>query len=205
MTLTNCYITMDDIRGRAGIPDHADDSTLEPAITSACRAIDKHVGFPFFDVGSATARDFVPCDEYVLRVADFSTTTGLVVKTDTGYDGTFATTWAAADYELLPLSGWNYDSRPYNTIRSIRGQLFPLPYFGSRAGLVQVTARWGWTAPPQNVVEASKILAIDLWKRKDVPFGITTGTVDFGGLRIGHDLMAQVASLLRPFRPAMVA
>jgi hypothetical protein len=58
------------------------------------------------------------------------------------------------------------------------------------------------TADPQNVIEASKILTVDLWKRKDVPFGISTGTIDFGPLRIGRDVMAQVASLLNPFRRA---
>ena len=69
----------------------------------------------------------------------------------------------------------------------------------SRRRTVEITARWGWAAVPQGIAEAARILSVDLWKRKDTPFGIATGTVDFGGMRIGRDILAQVESLVRTF------
>ena len=65
-----------------------------------------------------------------------------------------------------------------------------------RRGRLQVTAKWGWAAVPSVVTEACRILSTDLWKRKHAPFGIQTATVEFGGLRIGRDLVANVRSLV---------
>lgn len=200
MALTNCYLTMDDIRGRAGIADHDDDPTLDPAINRACRAIDVYCGQFFYDAGSATARTYKPTAATVAQVDPFNTTTGLVIKTDDNDDGTYETTWASTDYELDYFGGQmsNMLSAPYDRIYAIGSYYFPKT--GYRRRTLEVTARWGWTAVPSSVVEAAHILSIDLWKRKDTPFGITTGSIDFGGLRIGRDLMAQVSSLLQPFR-----
>lgn len=196
MTLTNAYVTLEDIKSRlGGASIDGGDPQLEQRITSACRAIDVHCGQFFYDSGAASARTFRPRSIHRLKVDPFSTTTGLVVKSDTSDDGTFATTWAAADYEV-DYFGDN-PSYPFDTIEAVGAYTFPIYY--RRRRTVQVTARWGWAAVPQNVLEAATILSVDLWKRKDTPFGIATGTVDFGGLRIGRDVMAQVASLLQTF------
>ena len=207
MALVNAYITMDDLRGRAGIDDHLDDATLEGAINAACRAIDVWCAQIFYDAGSATAKTFRPTDPYCAEVLPFNTTTGLVIKTDTSDDASYATTWASTDYELDVFGGdytTTLGTAPYTKIRAVGSYLFPTA--NRRRISLQVTARWGWSAVPYPVQEASKILSVDLWKRKDTPFGVTTGTVDFGGLRIGRDLMAQVASLLTPYHvhPVMV-
>lgn len=195
MTLTNCYVTEDDVAARIGGTTAGQSGSVAAAVTSACRAIDVYCGQPFYDSGSATARTFRPRSYCRLKVDPFSTTSGLVVKTDSAGDGTFATTWTAADYELDYFG--DDTSYPYDTIEAVGGYAFPL--YERRRRSVQVTARWGWASPPQNVIEAARILSADLWKRKDAPFGIATGTVEFGGLRIGRDLMAQVESLLAPF------
>ena len=196
MTLSNCYVTLEDIKSRlGGATVDGGDTLLEARITSACRAIDVHCGQFFYDSGAATARTFRPRSIHRLKVDPFSTTTGLVVAADTSDDGTFATTWAAADYEV-DYFGDN-PSYPFDTIVAVGAYTFPIYY--RRRRTVQVTARWGWAAVPQNVLEAATILSVDLWKRKDTPFGIATGSVDFGGLRIGRDVMAQVASLLQTY------
>jgi len=207
MALTNCYVTLEDIRDRSSISDNLDNTTLEPAITDACRAIDVWCAQVFYDAGSATAKTFRPSDPYCVEVLPFSTTTGLVIETDANDDGTYEVAWASTDYEL-DVFGGDYNtvlgSAPYNKIRAVGSYLFPTA--NRRRISLQVTAQWGWSAVPQNVKAAAKILAVDLWKRKDTPFGITTGTVDFGGLRIGRDLMAQVSSLLTAYHvhPVMV-
>lgn len=196
MSLSNCYVTLEDIKTRlGGATIDGGDPQLEARITSACRAIDVHTGQFFYDAGSASARTFRPRSIHRLKVDPFSTTTGLIVKTDSSDDGTYATTWAATDYEV-DYFGDN-PSNPYDTIIAAGTYTFPIYY--RRRRTVQVTARWGWAAPPQAVVEAATILSVDLWKRKDAPFGIATGSVDFGGLRIGRDVMAGVASLLQTY------
>lgn len=207
MALTNCYITMDDIRGRAGISDHDDDETIDPAINSACRAIDNWCQQIFYDAGSASAKTFRPRNPYRANVLPFSTTTGLVIATDENDDGTYEQTWASTDYELDEFGG-DYNtvlgSAPYNRIRAVGSYLFPTT--NDRRKSLQVTARWGWSSVPQNVKEAAKILAVDLWKRKDSPFGFAAGTVEFAGMRVGRDLLAQVTTLLSPYHvsPVMV-
>jgi hypothetical protein len=195
VTLSNCYVTLDDLQRRLGVTGTSSDSLLEQAITSACRTIDDWCGQFFYDAGSATARTFRADDPWLLHTVPFHTTTGLVVKTDTGDDAGYATTWTSADYELdyPDLAG-----APYDTVRAVGDYVF-LPN-NRRRRSVQVTARWGWAAVPQAVEEATLILSTDLYKRKDAAFGIATGGVDFGGLRIGRDVMAQVASLLARFR-----
>lgn len=200
MALTNCYITLNEMREHSTIPDVNDDATLEPAITSACRAIDAHCGRIFYDTGSATARTYAAIGDYLLWVDDFSTTTGLVVKTDDDDDGVFETTWSASNYELNPTWDPQLGSVPYNTLRAIGTSAY-FPRCGYRRYRVEVTARWGWAAVPDVIAQATKIVALDLWKRKDAPFGVT-GTVDFGGIRIGRDLLAGVATLLQPYRRA---
>lgn len=202
MTITNGYVTLDEIRARLGGQVPADqNSALESAITDACRMIDRYCGQQFYDSGSASARTFTPRHNYRIKVDPFSTTTGLIVKTDADSDATYETTWTAADYELDYFGGdfGQTISAPYDTIRAVGAYTWPLV---SRSRSVQVTARWGWAAVPADIAGAAAILAVDLWKRKDAPFGIATGTVDFGGQRIGRDMLAQVASKLDPYRRA---
>jgi hypothetical protein len=203
----NAYVTIDEIKGRVGVSDTQDNPTLDGALSSACRAIDVWCAQIFYDSGAATAKTFRPTDPYCAEVLPFSTVTGLVIKTDTGDNGGFATTWASTDYELDTYGGdygLTLGTVPYNKIYAVGSYSFPT--CNVRRQTLQVTARWGWSTPPEPVKEAAKILTVDLWKRKDTPFGIATGTVDFGGLRIGRDIMAQVSSLLGPYHvhPVMV-
>jgi len=199
MALTACYCELEDVATRLGIDDFQDDATLEAAVTSGSRAIRDWCGQDFYPASSATARTFRPFNAYMAKTDPFSTTTGLVIKTDDDDDGTYETTWSASDYELDRFGGDMADAiaAPYDRINGIE-RLFPT--CTRRARTLQVTAQWGWAAIPQPVHEAAKILAVDLWKRKDVAFGIQTGTIEFGGLRIGRDVMAQVSSLLQPYR-----
>jgi len=200
VALTNALIAVDDITTRLGVSDFDDTDTLESAIQSASDAIYVYTGQQFWKTTTASARTYTPSSARCALIDPFHTTTDLVIKTDDNDDGTFETTWTTTEYELDQFGGdmANLMSSPYDSICSLGVRLFPVT--GNRRRTLQVTAQWGWTAIPSNVTEACKILAVDLWKRKDVAFGIQTGTVDFGGLRIGRDVMAQVASLLAPFR-----
>lgn len=192
------YITVDELAARLGNRiQPADRELVDAAIDEACAAIDLHCGQSFAADTVATARLYAPTHRNYALVDPFHTTTGLVVKTDGDDDGVFETTWSASLYDLVRFGGAraNLLGAPYDTIRAV-GAWFPT---GRRSDLLQVTAQWGWAAVPSNVVAATKIVAHDLWKRKDVAFGISTsGVAEFGGMRIGRDVLGQVTSLLAP-------
>ncbi|HEX6969857.1 MAG TPA: hypothetical protein VF174_13755, partial [Micromonosporaceae bacterium] len=137
-------------------------------------------------------------------VDDFHTTTDLVVATDTGDDGTYATAWAASDYELEPVNGMvsGQSDWPYYRIRAVGSHDFP--QCGRRRNTVQVTAQWGWAAVPGPVKEACLIVAEELFKLSDAPFGVA-GFGEFGPVRVRMNSRAQ--SLLAPYRrnPVLVA
>ena len=196
------YCTVEDLVSRLGGPNRvADDGRvlIETAIVEACGAIDLHCGQAFTKDVAATARMYAPADVCSAWVDPFWSTTDLVVKTDVDDDGVFETTVAAADYELDRFGGARAHllGAPYDTVRSLAAAF---PVYGRRRLTLQVTATWGWAAVPSNVSAAAKILAHDLWKRKDVAFGVaTSGVAEFGGMRIGRDVLAQVAPLVSPF------
>lgn len=185
MAIANGYAALDDIKDYLGVPsgDTANTTKLERAVEAASRKIDSYCGRIFYDTGSATAKTFKADDPYQLDVPDFHTTTGFVAKTDTTDDGTFDTTWVAADYQIEPLNpapGW-----PWWWITAIDEKTFPT---GSRRARVQITAQWGWAAVPTDVENVCLELAGELFKRKDAPFGVA-GFNDFGPVRVsGSDM-----------------
>jgi hypothetical protein len=175
-------------------------STLEQirgwAVTAASRAIDDHCGRNFSNDDAASARVFPVLSAALAYVDDFHTTSGLVIKTDTDDDATFATTWAAADYELHPLNGRvnGLSGFPYCKIAAVNTYSFPTCNY--RRGVLQVTAKWGWADIPDAVFQACLILGQEFMKLKDAPFGVAN-TDAFGVIRVRDN--ARVARLLEPY------
>ena len=210
MSITNGYATLAQLQRRLGMTGSTDSDLLEEAIQSASREIDKFCGRRFYADTSATARVYpvrqatVGIRNHCLAVVDdFYTTTGLVIKTDTGADGTYATTWASTDYELLPLngvvdgeSGW-----PYWQIRAVNAQWFPYWADYTPAPL-QVTAKWGWAAVPDPVYQACLIIAQANYKLKDAAFG-SVGIADLGVVTVTQ--VPAAAKKLAPYRAAAAA
>jgi hypothetical protein len=183
------------------------DDAIDQALDSASREIDKYCNRRFYLDSVASARVYYPdnCDR--VTVDDFYDTASLVVKTDSGNDGTFETTWTLnTDYILDPLngvvdgeSGW-----PYRQILAIGSLSFPVAYWVRQRPPVQVTAKWGWAAIPAPVKEACLILATANFSRKDVKFDVA-GFDGIGAMRAGDD--RAVAKKLNPYRrnPVLVA
>jgi hypothetical protein len=203
LAITNGYITLAVLKASLGISDTVDDTALEQAVEAASRAIDGHCSRRFWTDSTATARVFYPDTPYVCRVDEFHTTTDLAVKTDTGDDGTYEQTWASSDYQLEPLNGVadGREGVPYRQVRAVGDYTFPTTNASNRAP-VQVTAKWGWAAVPEPVQQACLLLAAELFKRKDAPFGVA-GFGDFGAVRIRED--ARVMSMLAPYRRVILA
>lgn len=188
------------------------DATLSPvAINSASRAIDRFCNRKFWIDANVVARTFEPQDLYFLDLnfhpyADIATSTGLIIKTDSGGDGTFETTWLTSDYELLPYNAAYEapEAEPYTQIRAVGAQTWPLLIATAltRRDRVQITAKWGWPAVPDSVTQACLILAARHMDRRNSVGGFG-GSAEFGPVRITGD-DKDVVNLLKPYRKVSV-
>src|SRR5688572_22059854 len=100
MALGDSYATVAELKTRLGIDDSQDNDALSSALSVASRGVEFCCHRQFNDAGSASTRTYYPDSACLTRVDDFSTTTGLIIETDAGGDGTFETTWTAAEYEV---------------------------------------------------------------------------------------------------------
>ena len=204
MAITNGLCTLSDVKTAMNVYDSTDDGRIELAINTASRMIEAACNRRFYADANATARTYVATTHVLTLTDDISTTSGLIVKTDTGALGTFDQTWAAADYQLEPLNGIvDGQSWPYTQIRAIRSLAFPFDY---QQALVQVTAKWGWSAVPDPIKQAGIIQSIAIFKAAEAPFG-ALGLAETGILRIRTGLHPTVAGLIAPYRrdPILVA
>lgn len=170
MTITNGLCTLAQLKVALRVADTTDDTALELAINAASRQIEKHCGRNFTQDATVSARVFAAERCFRVEVDDISTATGLIVKTGV-VPGTFDTTWTTADYQLEPLNGRrNAQAWPYTSLAAISGLMFPT----GPVALVQVTAKWGWAAIPDDVTQAAVFQAEYLFKTNDVPLGATS-------------------------------
>lgn len=198
------YCSLEELKSRMGIAatDTADDLEISLALDAASRWIDQHCA-RYFWRGTAT-RTYSPSGLYCLPVDDLVSVTS--VKTDPASDGSFATTWSAADYQLLPVNPAALgEDWPFTSLDAVGAQSFPFSAFrGARRDLVQVVGVFGWPSVPTAVKQAALLLSAEFVKLKDAPFGVA-GFGEFGAVRVRAN--PQVASLLAPYRkhPVMVA
>jgi hypothetical protein len=122
------------------------------------------------------------------------------LKTDTDRDGVFETTWSASDYQLKPVNPTiGAEPGPYTLIKAVGSKVFPPlpPWPLLRDEAIQVTGIWGWDSVPYAVRAATGILAAELFKLKDAPFGVA-GFGDLGVVRIKDNPI--VDRLLGPYK-----
>lgn len=177
--------------------DSADDrdDLITNAIASASRLIDRRTGRRFYADTTATARLYTPTSatltdlgDVAILVDDIASITDLAVAY-----GTTGTSWTDVDeYETGPDNALSY-GRPITQIRGVYGWL---------PGLVrlQVTARWGWPAVPDEISQAATLLAARLYRRKDSPQGVIA-SAEWGAVRVSRfdpDVEALIGPFIRP-------
>ncbi|MFM9643138.1 phage gp6-like head-tail connector protein [Streptomyces turgidiscabies] len=195
--MANEYTTAATLKLALNTSDTTRDSLLTAAIAAASRGIDKHCGRRFFLDAAVSVRTYNPEIRTVLYetgelliVDDIGSATGLVVETgDVG--GTYS---AITDYET-----W-----PENAIARglpITGLLRYSGTWGHRGtSRVQVTAKWGWPAVPDEITQATILQALRLYKRKDSPEGVL-GSAEWGAVRVGRvdpDVMTLIERFTLP-------
>lgn len=188
----NLYTTVATLKTRLQISDATDDTTLGLVLAGVCRAIDGYCGQSFYRDAAASVRYYTATDGETVFVDPLVSVTALA--TDDG-DRTYATTWAATDYDLQAANAASRD-RPYTWLETTpNGRYsFPLASVG-----VKLTAVWGWPAVPSQVGEAALLWGERIYKRKDAPFGIAS-FIEAGEMRLIREIDPDVQTLLAPFR-----
>lgn len=195
MAFGDLYATLSDFKSRVGVTNNEHDDRFRAALTVASRGVEKFCGRQFNTVAGATARKYKPVGHRLCLVDDLVSVTSL--KTDDSNVGTYNITWATTDYELSPLNGISDGEPgwPYWRIGATLQQSRCFPCY-SRA-TVQVTAVWGWPAVPVAVQEATLIVAEEISKLRDTPFGVG-GYGDFGVIKTRENPFA--SRMLAPYR-----
>ncbi|MGW0537812.1 phage gp6-like head-tail connector protein [Streptomyces sp. NPDC003032] len=192
--MANEYGELPALKEKLGI-EAADDSRnglLNSALAAASRGIDRACGRRFWIDPAPVARTFNPrgrvvreLDGDLFLVDDIGNATGLLVETGAGASYTPVTGYEASpDNALL-------DGRPITGLLRVNGT------WGTAAGRVRITARFGWPGVPDDIAEAALIQAARLYKRKDSPEGIT-GSADWGVVRLSRR-DPDVWGLIEPF------
>lgn len=204
MSITNGYGTLDALKAqmRIGVSDYDDDARLEASIAAASRQIDAHTGRRFWQDSTVVDRQFYADNSRCCYVDDISTTTGLIVKVDDDDDGTFETTLTVTtNYILRPLNAadmvpvWPYDE--IVLVDSNGAVSFPVHGTG-RPG-VQVTAKFGWPAVPDDVTKACLAQAGLLFKADDASLGAIQFADAGVALRMQNRLHPVAEALLEPY------
>ena len=206
MAITNGYITQNQLKAFVGIPtsDSQDDDILDDAINAASRQIDAFCGRQFYADGSTSARKFFTNDLYRLRVDDISTTTGLGVKYDDDDDGTYETTVSSSDFQVLPINGvvGGIQGNPFYIVELISDGNHEWPLdFSSNRPRAEITAKWGYATTPEQIRQATLMLASELFAMRNAPLGVA-GIGDFGVVNIQQN--REITRLIAPFRKGTV-
>ena len=186
------YTDLATVRSYLGIPssDSSQTAAINAAIAASDKEIDQITGRTFVVPSGATAKTFIPYDDYTLYVDDVAQLTGLVVKEDTTLDGTYDTTLTiTTDYVV------NGNSAPYRVIKRVDGDTWPRDRYGRPT--VEVTAFYGYAmAVPDQIKQCSLVIAARLYQRRSSPLGFQAGSVDVGFVRISRT-DPEVIALLR--------
>lgn len=196
MGLGDTYATRAELKAYANVTKDTFDALLDDALAAASRGIELVCHRQFNDAGTASARVYRPLHSTHVKVDDFHTTTGLIVRTDTTGTSVFDTTWTVGDYEARPLNGVvsGQPGWPFYDLWSDGTLLFPCERFAT----VEVTARWGWATVPKPIKQACLVVAESIYKEKDAPFGIA-GTDSYGLVRVRENpsVMRKLAPYVR--------
>ena len=186
------YTDLATVRSYLGIPssDSSQTAAINAAIAASDKEIDQITGRTFVVPSGATAKTFIPYDDYTLYVDDVAQLTGLVVKEDTTLDGTYDTTLTiTTDYVV------NGNNAPYRVIKRVDGDTWPRDRYGRPT--VEVTAFYGYgMAVPDQIKQCSLVIAARLYQRRSSPLGFQAGSVDVGFVRISRT-DPEVIALLR--------
>lgn len=193
------YAGLAEMKSRLGVPYAQvnavtqDDYEMTTSLQVASGAINRYCATHFFQV--TEARTFAPLSIYHLPVDQV--VPGSITQFALDYNGygTFDTIWAEnVNYQVYQ-EGHQYNknrsgiTEPFDFVEVLLGtgtaggQFFPFTWPFSHKDRVKITATWGWPEIPPEVNQACLLLAVDIFKAKDAPWGIA-GSSEVGMVRI---------------------
>lgn len=204
MAVVNGYCTEAELREWMGDTGTIlSSAVLVNSINSASRAIDEYcgIGRKFWLDGSAVSRDFRVREPNIAWVHDIGDASGMTVSTDDIGDGSFSTLWSSSDYELSPYV--EDDTKPHAFFRlHTFGRPFPVNRYRRT---LRITAKFGWSAVPDQIHQACLMKANILVLRKDSPYGVA-GFSEYGVVRLNRSEDPEITRLIAPFvRSSVVA
>lgn len=153
MAINDAYATATEYRAAIEMTDTGKDAGIEQDLAAISRYLDRKLRRVFAKDETAAVRLYVPENMADCIWTDDMAAPPELVKVDTGQNGLYETTLAAADYELLP---FNADKQP-EPWPYTRIQLTPWGahrHFTPRER-VQVTAIFGWPEVPAAIKSAT--------------------------------------------------
>jgi hypothetical protein len=184
------YITVAQATAYLRVGDTADDTEVGVWVTAASRAIDKRTNRQFGQLAAPAARTYRRTPAYdpssslwTLEIDDVQDLTGMLVN---------GVAYASSGAVLLP------DNAPADGLpwQRIAFNVQPYPSAPGYPMTNVITARWGWTSVPTQVVAAAKLQVARWAARRDSPYGIA-GSPDQGSeMRLLAKLDPDVATTL---------
>ena len=192
------YCTTSELKSFVRIGDAVDDAQVALAVSAASRAVDQATSRQFGLVDTAEARYYAAAYDrnlrrWVVEIDDLMTTTSMTVKCDLGDDGVYDDT--ITDFVLRPRNA-SATARPWTElVVNATSVVQPNSDFDG----VRVTARYGWTAVPQAIKEATLLQASRILARRNAPFGVA-GAPEIGSeVRLLARVDPDVAVTVRPY------
>lgn len=184
------YITTADLKLYLGISDSVDDVQLATWCTASSRAIDRKTNRQFGQLAAPAARTYrrpailnSQSGLWELEIDDVQTATGLLVN---------GVAYASSGAVLLP------DNAPAEGVPWTRIGFVSAPTLSTPGSPVTnvLTAQWGWTAFPAQVIGAAKLQSNRWNKRRNAPFGIAGSPDQNSQIRLLARLDPDVATTL---------
>lgn len=173
---------------------------LQRALRAASRRIDGACHRVFYLAQAPAAREYEIASNvyhdrdagtYMLLTDDIGSATGVVVEVGNGF-GQGWTTLDSSMYELAPVGSLSR-RRPFTGIKM-------LGHWPGR--LARITARWGWPRIPDQVEQATQLLAARYVARIGSPEGVSFSSEVGGSIRLSRtdpDVHALISDLIKPF------
>ncbi|MEH1013051.1 hypothetical protein V6U90_08060 [Micromonospora sp. CPCC 206060] len=191
MAWTPAYVTTEELQAFVHSTEAVDEPLLAAAAEAASRAVDQQCRRQFGTVDTPVERRYTAHDEcgrWVVDIDDLMSTTGLAVTVPAG---------PITSFDLEPVNAVA-DGRPWTRLAITSGPT-------GAPNEVSVTARWGWTAVPPAVKQATLLQANRFIHRRDSPYGIAGSPSDGSELRLLARVDPDVAVMLAPYtRPRWV-
>lgn len=203
--MSHAYRTVSELKGWLGLSGSGQDTNLGYALDAATAAIDAYTGRQF-DIDAAVVTRLYDC-EYMdyAEVDDIATSTGLIVKTLNADGSVNETLTLNTDYYLAPYNADKVEPvMPFTKIIMAiekSGKVLPTEH---RQGL-SVTAKFGFSAVPDAIEQATLIQASRFFQRKNSPMGFS-GNPETGQPAVVFltELDPDVKNLVNPFKKTTI-